>query len=517
MAQTLSLQKETLSSTHDEKVITAPTYENAEACSVSNEPSMTIPQAGEDILQRLARQVEYYFSTTNLEKDTYVSTLRSLNDGYVPISIIANFGKVRSLVPYDGWNAVRQAANDFSDLLEVVLINSETGKRLPEEQSVDASSMKTVEAVGPISGQPIPPSELKSSNVSQPSSIVAATPSSPTSNVQNTIVLREVPQGIEDAQIRQLFTFNDCPQVQSMKQDVANCWFVTLDTSSRDAMLEVMFQLRKLKFESGEPVLARLKTAAVVNRDVSSDVGYYASDMTMMAPIGRHSSSGGRKNKKKKSNNKSTKGTRNNKNSSSNSPQNKNAVKGKNNSNNNGGNSRRNSGGKQKKKNEQPEQPQKQQVKVTTTQNKNSSHPPHLGEEQFPALQDPLASSSKIEVEKVPDQAELGKNNHSASTSDSSSTATTSTSSSKTPQPALGGYAAALLKTAKTNPVVEKSVSKAKTDNKKTSNEKKLNKQPKKEPVVQQVVQVNIQPPSWGKGSFADILRSKDAAVSAES
>ena len=221
MATALNLQDETVSSS-----TTTTTGENSQSCSEapssSNQSTVTTLSApGNEVLQRLGKQVEYYFSTTNLAKDTYLSTLRSLNDGYVPISIIANFGKVRSIAPYDGFGAVRTAAVDFSDLLEVVLINIKTGKRATADELKD-SSLKTVEAVGPVSGQPIHPNNRPaSSSAPQPPAVPVNSTPSP---VQSTIVLREVPRGIDETHLRQLFTFDKCPAIQSIHQDVANCW-----------------------------------------------------------------------------------------------------------------------------------------------------------------------------------------------------------------------------------------------------------------------------------------------------
>eukprot|EP00980_Cylindrotheca_fusiformis_P019913 scaffold7017_cov134-Cylindrotheca_fusiformis.AAC.8 len=194
------------------------TNQNAESGSTSVEPVVITPQAGVELLRRLARQVEYYFSTTNLATDTYVTTLRSLNDGYVPISIIANFGKVRSLVPYDALNAVHQASEEHSDLLEVVFIDTKTGKRaLPGGQST-----ALVAAVGPKSGEPIPASKL--TPMPSPVNATNVMPNPAANRVQNTVVLREVPQGVEEAQVRQLFAFDKCPAIQDLHRDVANCW-----------------------------------------------------------------------------------------------------------------------------------------------------------------------------------------------------------------------------------------------------------------------------------------------------
>jgi metal-sulfur cluster biosynthetic enzyme len=183
---------------------------------------MKLPELSEVVLHRLARQVEYYFSAANLSKDTYVSTLRSLNDGYVPISIIANFGKVKSLVPYDGFNAVRKAATEFSDLLEIVEINTQTGKRVSETEPHNdtAEPPSTLEAVGPIGGQPIPLSKIAASPVSSPTNVKLV------SSVQNTVIIREVPQSTEEAHVRELFTFESCPSIQSLHLDVGNCWSV---------------------------------------------------------------------------------------------------------------------------------------------------------------------------------------------------------------------------------------------------------------------------------------------------
>jgi La domain len=62
---------------------------------ISNKESVT--DNNEVVYRALARQLEYYFSSQNLAVDTYLQTLRELNDGCVPISIIANFSKVKSI------------------------------------------------------------------------------------------------------------------------------------------------------------------------------------------------------------------------------------------------------------------------------------------------------------------------------------------------------------------------------------------------------------------------------------
>jgi La domain len=120
-----------------------------------------IRQQREYLYRTLARQLEYYFSTNNLSRDTYVQTLRDLNDGCVPVTILVGFGKVRTVTAAlttighkdddddddndekdDSTNnenkdltalameIVRVAATKYSDLLHVVRIDTETGKRV---------------------------------------------------------------------------------------------------------------------------------------------------------------------------------------------------------------------------------------------------------------------------------------------------------------------------------------------------------------------------------------------------
>jgi hypothetical protein len=206
--------------------------------------------------QLLARQVEYYFSVANLSRDTYLSTLRDLNDGYVPLSIIANFGKVQSLAPYgSAWDAVYAAASDHSDLLEMVELD-EKGKKIAtscdddNDNSSSSSNKDTIIlAVGTVSGEAIPMSQiqsLRSSNDTStdktPSSSVTTHPSSPTStipvrnlssgsattnttkNIQNTIIIREVSEDVEEKVVRSLFDFEECPSIQTIHLDLHNCW-----------------------------------------------------------------------------------------------------------------------------------------------------------------------------------------------------------------------------------------------------------------------------------------------------
>ena len=124
---------------------TPPSSDTASSSSTLNDEPES-PQYDDTVLGQLARQLEYYFSQANLEKDTYVETLRKLNDSYVPVSILQRFSKVQAFAPIDTEDAIIKAATEFSSLLEVASIDTKTGKRVE-----GGDSASTLLAVGTIS------------------------------------------------------------------------------------------------------------------------------------------------------------------------------------------------------------------------------------------------------------------------------------------------------------------------------------------------------------------------------
>lgn len=188
----------------------------------NNEP----PQVSEETLEHLSRQLEYYFSTVNLSRDTYLRTLRDLNDGYVPATILSSFAKVQQLcTPLDGYNAVVMAATDFSDYLEVVHVDKETSKRVEEK------GPNTLLAIGPKDSKPIElpatPTTFRpvlSANNNNDLLSSLSPPPPVTTAVQNTIILREVVTGVTEDDIRELFDFEKCPPIKSVVEDMSNYW-----------------------------------------------------------------------------------------------------------------------------------------------------------------------------------------------------------------------------------------------------------------------------------------------------
>lgn len=63
-----------------------------------NASFMTRKQANPSLLEDLKKQVEFYFSSANFPKDTYLQTLAVTYGGLVPVVSILNFPRVRQLV-----------------------------------------------------------------------------------------------------------------------------------------------------------------------------------------------------------------------------------------------------------------------------------------------------------------------------------------------------------------------------------------------------------------------------------
>ena len=64
--------------------------------SVCDQSNIYLPPAGEELLNAIRRQVEYYFSPENLAKDTFLLS-HMAQGGWVSITVIGNFHKIRAL------------------------------------------------------------------------------------------------------------------------------------------------------------------------------------------------------------------------------------------------------------------------------------------------------------------------------------------------------------------------------------------------------------------------------------
>jgi hypothetical protein len=205
---------------------------NAASSMTEVAPSTMVNQDDSILLSHLAHQLEYYFSEENLMRDTYLQTLRKLNDGCVPLSILADFAKVQRLTmgpdKAGRQQLVLRAVQTQSKLLHVVRIDTKTGKAVHHEEPED-SPHSTILAVGPCDNKPLRNITSSLSMTSLSITPVAFPSSNAQRDVVNTLILRDVDPQVTCDQVRMLLEEDpDCPKIVSIRPDVACCWYVKI-------------------------------------------------------------------------------------------------------------------------------------------------------------------------------------------------------------------------------------------------------------------------------------------------
>lgn len=237
------------------------------------------------LLEKLGKQLIFYFSSQNLATDTYLTTIMKLNSGHVPLTIVSNFAQIRRIInahtsfgeleDSDICDLIREAALLQSELLNLVILDQD-GQVISNygDDNYDPKAQKlTLEAIGPngnIGEQHIKTS--RSDSILQESSRVTPPP---TTESKNIVILRDVPEDATEDDILSVFKSADdssasssAPVVSSLQREHGNCWFVTLE-SSKDEMPSILFELRNKKIRN-EPVKARLKSVSVASQNVST-------------------------------------------------------------------------------------------------------------------------------------------------------------------------------------------------------------------------------------------------------
>eukprot|EP00814_Leptocylindrus_danicus_P010325 CAMPEP_0116040466 /NCGR_PEP_ID=MMETSP0321-20121206/24381_1 /TAXON_ID=163516 /ORGANISM="Leptocylindrus danicus var. danicus, Strain B650" /LENGTH=432 /DNA_ID=CAMNT_0003520297 /DNA_START=114 /DNA_END=1409 /DNA_ORIENTATION=+ len=194
------------------------------------------------ILESLKAQLEYYFSAQNLAKDMFLQSILLQNQGYCNLETLA----VRIC---EGADDVPKLLTDAAATSDVLIV-----KRTEDDDDVPLG-------IGPKIIQ-----NQKSAR-------------------RNTIILREVPPEVTEEDIRSVFSWDGCPVVESVRLDVGNYWFVSLDATD-DETVSTLLNLRNMKLND-EPIKARLKTESAAK-------SFYASIPEMKSIPSRSTSGDGR-------------------------------------------------------------------------------------------------------------------------------------------------------------------------------------------------------------------------------
>uniref|UniRef100_A0A7S1BWS6 HTH La-type RNA-binding domain-containing protein n=1 Tax=Corethron hystrix TaxID=216773 RepID=A0A7S1BWS6_9STRA len=253
------------------------------------------------MLLEIQQQLEYYFSFKNLSRDYFLCGIMveqrvgitDMNDAHssrqftmasmAPITVVSRFKNITSIVSRHEKNVlgkrtvvqlVAEAAGR-SEMLVVSADGTSIGPRSDVLGEVKAAEMiqrkeKTSTAVvdGSIgrdgsdgkwqeetgTGQAGGEEGVASEGVPVASAPTAA-------ERRNTIILREVKSDTTDVFVRDLFQWEGCPAISSIRSDVGGCWFVTLD-GTNDEVVSAVIKLSSLKL-NGESIRARLKTESV--------------------------------------------------------------------------------------------------------------------------------------------------------------------------------------------------------------------------------------------------------------
>ncbi|KAG6949814.1 hypothetical protein JG687_00014608 [Phytophthora cactorum] len=160
---------------------------------------------GAELKEAIKRQVEFYFSRANLANDAYlVSQMNS--QMYVPVEVIINFSKIKQLT--DDTQLLVEAVQDST----VCLLSS------------------SKDAIKP---------NIKSE--------------------RTTIILREIPSSTKPEEVEAIF--EGCGKVASVRSDVGDTWFVTMNSESE--AVSTLLALRSKTF-NGAAIKARLKSENVL-------------------------------------------------------------------------------------------------------------------------------------------------------------------------------------------------------------------------------------------------------------
>lgn len=189
---------------------------------VSNPSS---PLDRESTLLAVRKQVEYYFSKENLLSDVYLTSQMDASNS-VSIAVVMRFSKMKTLLNGDE-SLLREALKD-STICPV---------------SVDGRIKASFKLGG-----------------------------------RSTIILREIAADTPETAVRDIFNFDGCKRIVSIRSDIENTWFVEMEseTDAKDTLLDLKLKRRMF---NGENVKARLKTEVAVR-------SFYSQTQPIGVPVG---------------------------------------------------------------------------------------------------------------------------------------------------------------------------------------------------------------------------------------
>lgn len=168
---------------------------------------IVVPLEYDDLIVAVRKQIEYYFSKENLQQDAFLTSHMDASMS-VPISVVMKFSKMKALTQDE---AIVTKALENSNI-----------------SIVDGKIKASVKAGG-----------------------------------RSTIILREIPSNAPEEEVRAIFSYDGCKPISSMRSDIGDTWFVTMESEedAKDTLLDL--RLKKRTFR-GNSVKSRMKTETIV-------------------------------------------------------------------------------------------------------------------------------------------------------------------------------------------------------------------------------------------------------------
>lgn len=180
-----------------------------------------------ELINKVRSQIKYYFSKENLQQDAFLMSQMDSNMS-VPISVIMQV-TFKDLFTFACFLLVRCAVQ-FAKL-----------KTLTQNESLVISALEN-STLSIVDGR------IKS-NVK--------------SGGRSTIILREIPSDCPEEEVREIFTYEGCRPIASMRSDIGDTWFVTMESEedAKDTLIDL--KLKKRTFR-GSAVKGRMKSETIV-------------------------------------------------------------------------------------------------------------------------------------------------------------------------------------------------------------------------------------------------------------
>jgi|AntRauTorckE5430_2_1112549.scaffolds.fasta_scaffold04647_3 hypothetical protein len=268
-----------------------------------------------ELIQALAIQMQYYFSSKNLAQDTYLNTIMKLNSGFVPITILSGFTNINRIIARYA-NGIDIADIDVHALLSCSAVQSKVLKIVLLDQDGSMIASHGAEGYedqkGPTVFEAIGSCEGRGIEGNQGDAQVKDETKESSTGTSSTVILRDVPEEATEEDILRVFEDDDGNVVSSGAQkEVGQCWyvqshifiypctssfilifihcsppiifahivmippivlfdcrFVTIDAStSQQDLVSILLSLRS-KTICNEPIKARLKTQSIAIQGV---------------------------------------------------------------------------------------------------------------------------------------------------------------------------------------------------------------------------------------------------------